>query len=260
MNSGELMVDNIVELKNVKFQYENRIVLMDINLDIKKGEFFGLIGPNGSGKSTLLKILLGLLPLQQGNINLFGKPLHEFREWNKIGYVSQKANSFNSGFPATVFEVVSMGLFGKKGLFKWINKRDKEKIMEVISVVGLSGFEKRTIGKLSGGQQQRAFIARALVNEPQLLILDEPTVGVDVDSTKQFYNLMDKLNKELGITIVLVSHDIGVVTKQVTKLACLNKKLYFHGDPEEFEHSSSVLQKAYGVEVGLVTHHHHMGE
>lgn len=249
-------MDNIIEIKNLSFRYGNINVLDDINMQISRGEFVGLIGPNGSGKSTLLKIILGLLNPQQGEVTLFGHPVNRFNAWDKIGYVSQKANSFNTGFPATVHEVVAMGLYGKKGVFKPLNKLDKEKIRKAIELVGLSEFEKRNIGKLSGGQQQRTFIARALVNDPELLILDEPTVGIDVESTKQFYNLLDNLNKELGITIILVSHDIGVVTKQVTQIACLNKKLHFHGSPEEFDQNQNVLQKIYGVDMGLVNHHH----
>lgn len=253
-------MENIVEIKNLTYSYETGKVLTDLNLDIKQGEFFGLIGPNGSGKSTLLKIILGLIPIQTGEVLLFGKHLNKFKDWNKIGYVSQKANSFNTGFPATVFEVVSMGLYGKKGLFKPLNNLDSQKVKDAIKTVGLTDFEKRNIGRLSGGQQQRTFIARAIVSEPKLLILDEPTVGIDADSTKQFYDLLEKLNKEMGITIVLVSHDIGVVTKQVTKLACLNNSLFFHGSPEDFEQTDQVLQKTYGVEMGLVTHHHHLGD
>lgn len=254
------MSENVVSIKNLTFQYENQTVLRDVNLEIEKSSFFGLIGPNGSGKSTLLKIILGLLPIQKGEVYLFGKPLNKFRVWNKIGYVSQKANAFNTGFPATVFEVVSMGLYGKKGLFKWLSNSDRKKVRDAIKLVGLEELENRNIGKMSGGQQQRTFIARAIVGDPRLLILDEPTVGIDADSTKQFYQLIEKLNKELGITIILVSHDIGVVTKQVTKLACLNKNLFFHGSPEEFDQSREVLQKTYGVNMGLVTHNHHMGE
>lgn len=254
------MSPNVIEIKNLSHKYENLTVLNDINIEIKQGEFFGLIGPNGSGKSTLLKIVLGLIPRQKGEVLLFDKPLERFKDWTKIGYVSQKANAFNTGFPATVFEVVSMGLYGKKGLFKPLNKSDKEKIREVLRVVGLEDLEKRNVGKLSGGQQQRTFIARALVSEPELLILDEPTVGIDAESTKNFYNLLEKLNKEMGITIIMVSHDIGVVTKQVTQLACLNKELYFHGTPDEFDQSEKLIQKTYGVEMGLVTHHHHLGD
>lgn len=251
-----IFVNNIIEIKNLSFRYGNINVLDDINMQIRRGEFVGLIGPNGSGKSTLLKIILGLLTPQQGEVTLFGQSVNRFTDWDKIGYVSQKANSFNTGFPATVHEVVAMGLYGKKGVFKPLNRLDKERIRKAIELVGLSEFEKRNIGKLSGGQQQRTFIARALVNDPELLILDEPTVGIDSESTKQFNNLLNNLNKELGITIILVSHDIGVVIKQVTQVACLNKKLHFHGSPEEFDQNQNVLQKIYGVDMGLVNHHH----
>lgn len=254
------MDDSIIKINDLSFSYGNQTVLKDVNLEIKRGEFFGLIGPNGSGKSTLLKIILGLLPLQKGEVFLFGKPIHKFNEWNNIGYVSQKASSFNTGFPATVTEVVSMGLFGKKGLFRYLSKEDKKKVDEAVNLVDLTDLKKRNIGKLSGGQQQRTFIARALVNEPKLLIMDEPTVGIDSETTKQFYNLLRKLNKEMGISIVLVSHDIAVITKQVTKIACLNRGLHFHGSPAEFEQSQEILQKTYGYEMGLVEHHHNLEE
>ncbi|OEF99377.1 hypothetical protein BHF71_01965 [Vulcanibacillus modesticaldus] len=211
------MTEKVVEIKNLTFRYDNRIILKDINLTINKGEFFGLIGPNGSGKSTLLKLILGLLKLQQGEIILFGKGRDVCQDWDKIGYVSQKANSFNTGFPATVFEVVSMGLIGQKRLFRRLNREDRERVLEVIRLVGLFDLEKRNIGKLSGGQQQRVFIARALVKKPQLLILDEPTVGIDSESTRKFFYLLEKLNKEMGITIIMVSHDIGILNKYVTR-------------------------------------------
>ena len=131
-----------------------------------------------------------MLKPTKGEIQLFDSPISNFNEWPKIGYVSQKANTFNGGFPATVFEVVSTGLFGKMGLFKWMGKQEKEMVKHAINIVGLSGYEKQNIGKLSGGQQQRVFIARAIVSEPELLILDEPTVGVDENSEMQFYQLL----------------------------------------------------------------------
>jgi len=252
-------MDEIIKLINVNFSYGSNNVLKNLNLQVNKGEFLGLIGPNGSGKSSILKIILGFLKPQSGEVLLFNTTVDKFREWHKIGYVSQKANSFNRGFPATVYEVVSMGLFGKKGLFRFLNKKDQEKIYQAIELVGLQPLVKRNISKLSGGQQQRVFIARALVNNPELLILDEPTVGVDTETVRQFYNLLEKLNQDFGITIILVSHDIGVMSKQVNRIACLNKELVFHGKPEDFEKNRGILQKTYGEEMGIIDHHHLVG-
>jgi len=254
------MSQPLIEINHLSFRYGNNQVLNDVYMKVEEGEFFGLVGPNGSGKSTLLKIILGLLQPTSGEVKLFGAPIGRFRDWSKIGYVSQKANSFNRGFPATVEEVVETGLYGRIGLFNRVRKVDRDKVKEALRLVGLEEFAKRNISKLSGGQQQRVFIARAIVSLPRLLILDEPTVGVDTESVHQFYQLMSKLNQELGMTLILVSHDIGMVTEKVTKLVCLNKQLFFHGTPKEFEAQRGVLEDTYGSEMSLVTHHHHLEE
>ncbi|ARK29357.1 metal ABC transporter ATP-binding protein [Halalkalibacter krulwichiae] len=247
-----------IEIEGLSFSYGNQKVLEDITLSIQKGAFLGLVGPNGSGKSTLIKLLLGLLQPQQGKIKLFGERVSKFRHWEKVGFVSQKANSFNSGFPATVFEVVSMGLYGKLGLFRFMNKKHKQLVKEAIAQVGMSDFINKNIGELSGGQQQRVFIARALVSEPELLILDEPTVGVDAKSVRQFYDMLDYLNKEKGITLIMVTHDIGAMTDHVTDVACLNKTLHFHGNTADFE-ANQDLSTFYGHDVHLLTHNHSHG-
>lgn len=248
----------VMEIENLWFHYGNRLVLENINMTLRSGEFLGLVGPNGSGKSTLIKILLGLLKPEKGEIRLFGQPISQFRDWHLIGYVSQKANSFNTGFPATVFEVVSMGLFGKMGLFKWLGKKEKERVHRAIDMVGLSNYAQQNIGKLSGGQQQRVFIARALVSDPELLILDEPTVGVDSLSVEQFYDLLGSMHREMGVSLVLVSHDVGAISSKVNRVACLNKKLHFHGDSKEFEvNRAAIFNKMYGHDVHVLEHHHH---
>ena len=247
-----------VELKNISFHYGNQKVLEHVSLTIKKGSFLGLVGPNGSGKSTLIKLMLGLLPIEQGEILLFGEKASKFRHWEKIGFVSQKANSFNTGFPATVFEVVSMGLYGKIGLFRFLNRKQKQQVKEAIDQVGMSKYLNKNIGELSGGQQQRVFIARALVSQPELLILDEPTVGVDATSVRQFYDMLDHLNKDRGITLVMVTHDIGAMTDHVTDVACLNKTLHFHGNTADFEGNQD-LSTIYGHDVHLLTHNHSHG-
>ncbi|WP_035186153.1 metal ABC transporter ATP-binding protein [Alteribacter aurantiacus] len=250
-------MSNIIEIKDLSFAYHGRNVLEDIDLSIEAGSFLGLVGPNGSGKSTLIKCLLGLVTPERGEVRLFGERLSRFHKWEDIGFVSQKANSFNSGFPATVFEVVSMGLYGKVGLFRFLTKKHKEKVREAIRQVEMEAFMHENIGQLSGGQQQRVFIARALVSEPKLLILDEPTVGVDAKSVKRFYTMLKDLNRNKGITLVLVTHDIGAMTEYVTDVACLNKHLHFHGDTKEYEEQEDdMMSRMYGHDVQIITHNH----
>lgn len=250
--------NEIIEIQDVNYRYDKDNVLENINLTIPKGAFLGLVGPNGSGKSTLIKLILGLLKPQNGGIKLFGNEISQFREWHKIGFVSQKANSFNTGFPATVNEVVASGLTKKLGLFRRLKQSDWKKVSEAIESVGLTSFSDRNIGELSGGQQQRVFIARALVNDPELLILDEPTVGVDAEHVHSFYQMLEELNKRDGITLLLVTHDIGTITDKVTHVACLNKHLHFHGSSKQFEELQiGDVSEIYGHDVHLLTHHHH---
>ncbi|MBP2241645.1 zinc transport system ATP-binding protein [Cytobacillus eiseniae] len=256
----------IIEIKNVSYRYEKEDVLENINLTIQEGVFLGIVGPNGSGKSTLLKLVLGLLKLQKGEIQLFGQDIYRFKDWHHIGFVSQKANSFNTGFPATVYEVVSSGLTKKLGLFKFMKKEDHHKVTKAIESVDLLAFKDKNIGELSGGQQQRVFIARALVSDPKLMILDEPTVGVDAQNVQSFYGMLDKLNKQLGISLLLVTHDIGAISDKITHVACLNKHLHFHGKTEEFEElKKNDMSAIYGHDIQILTHdhehhyHHHGG-
>ncbi len=248
----DYQAENIIDIRSLSFQYGTRTVLENIDLQIKKGTFLGLVGPNGSGKSTLIKCILGLLQPTYGEIKLFNRPIDKFNQWHKIGFVSQKANSFNSGFPASVYEVVSMGLFGKVGLFRFFTKQHKEKVKQAIELVGMTEYSKRNIGELSGGQQQRVFIARALVSNPELLILDEPTVGVDIHSATNFYHMLSNLNKS-GLTLLLVTHDIAAMTEHVNAVACLNKRLHFHGNTKEFQENHG-LSVFHGQEVPLRAH------
>lgn len=250
-------INPIIKVKNLSYKYTKDKVLEDVSLEVPKGAFLAIVGPNGSGKSTLLKLMLGLLKMQTGTIELFGENIRQFKDWQKLGFVSQKANSFNSGFPATVFEVVQSGLTKKIGLLKFPGKADKQKVKKALESVGMFSYQNRNIGELSGGQQQRVFIARSLVSEPQLMILDEPTVGVDSQNVHQFYELLDMLNKKLGITLILVTHDVGTVTDKVTHVACLNKKLHFHGDKETYSSlNEEELSSFYGHDVKLLSHNH----
>lgn len=248
------MGDNIiVELQNVGFSYGARKALEDVSFVVNHGEFVGVIGPNGSGKTTVFKIILGLLHPQQGSVRLFGTRPGSFREWYRIGYVSQEATSFNFGFPATVFEVVIAGTFGRRGLFKSVTERESKAAEEALRLVGLSYCKDRMVGKLSGGQQQRVFIARALVTQPELLILDEPTVGIDIEAQAQFYELLEYLRHEIGLTIMLASHDLGALLPRTTKVLCLNRHLVFCGGPDEFVSRGDLLPE-YGFSLAYGCH------
>lgn len=225
---------NIIELRGVSFGYTEELVLQDIDLAIHRGDYLGVVGPNGGGKTTMLKIMLGLLKPGRGEVLLFGQPLNRFKEWSRIGYVPQKAVNFDVKFPATVQEIVLMGRFGKRGLLRRMTAEDKSKALWALEQVGMQEHKGRLIGDLSAGQQQRVFIARALAGEPEIIFLDEPTAGVDAAAEEKFYALLRKLNADLDLTLVLVSHDIGVIAAEATELAHVNRTLTYHGSPEEF--------------------------
>lgn len=246
----------VICIKNVSFAYQPGIqILKDINLDIYEEDFLGLIGPNGGGKSTLLKLVVGLLPLQHGTIELFGRSVKDFHRWSCIGYVSQKATSFDRRFPATVAEIVAMGRTAQKGFFGVFSKEDKELVDLALEDVDMLKYKNTPLHQLSGGQQQRVFIARALVSNPCFLALDEPTIGIDVRAQEQFYTLLQKLRKEKGLTILLVSHDIDVVVNQANSVACLNQTLIYHGEPQGFA-KGNYFEKLYGKDLRLILHGH----
>lgn len=245
----------LIELQNVSFQYEYTQVLTNISLTVREGDFLALLGPNGSGKSTLLKIILGLLKPTKGTVKLFGEPSSTFKHREWIGYVSQKSNSFNSGFPATVKEVVASGLTKKIGLFKRHLPQQQEKVLESLKAVGMEQFADRNIGELSGGQQQRIFIARALVAEPKLLILDEPTVGIDHENVQSFYNMLTDLNEKHHMTMILVTHDVDTVSNTISHVACLNQTIHFHGYKDDYDSlSDDQLNAWYGHTVRKIHH------
>lgn len=246
---------NIIEIKDISFGYGNEEILKSITLDIHKGDYLGVIGSNGSGKTTLIKIILGLLKPNRGSIKLFGRDINEFKDWSKVGYVPQKATNFDVNFPATVEEVVIMGRYSKRGLFKFIKNEDKQIVEQSLSQVNMSEFKNRLIGDLSAGQQQRVFIARALAGQPEIIFLDEPTTGVDKQSQDDFYQLLQKLNKELHLTLVLITHDVERILKEAMHIACIDHRLVCHSSPEEFLRDNPSLN-LYGHEVKIIEHHH----
>ena len=255
LQEGEKMT-KILEIKNIYFNYAQQLILKDVSLDVYRGDYIGLIGPNGSAKSTLLKLILGILKPYQGSIHVFGEEIEKFKQWGKIGYVSQKAVSFNKSFPATVEEIVGVNLIANNKKNKRKHKKNQTAINEVLEIVKMQDYKKRLIGNLSGGQQQRIFIAKALISQPELLLLDEPTVGVDIASQELFYDIIGKLNKNFKMTIILVSHDIGVITEKVNRVACMgNKKLYIDCADSNvgIEH---FIKDIYGEKIKIIDHHH----
>lgn len=245
----------IVEAKNLSFQYDKVPILSDINITIHEGDFMGIVGPNGSAKSTLLKLLLGILKPQQGLVSLMGESIEKFRDWGDIGYISQSVRSFNTSFPATVNEIIAANLYHEMGFLKFLRKKHHQEIQKVLEIVDMGDYKNRLIGTLSGGQQQRIFIARTLISNPKIIFMDEPLVGVDVASQEKFYTLMEKLNKQLGITLVMVSHDLGVITEYTNRVACVgNQKVFVH-DSKSFNEEQYV-KDVYGEKARLLHHRH----
>lgn len=253
--SDPLSSDPLILVENVSFSFNGLEVIQNVSFAISPGDFLALIGPNGSGKTSLIRIILGILKPSTGRIVLLGEELSQFTQWQRIGYVPQKATHMDPYFPASVREVVAMGLLSKKRFPRLFTRQDEAAIDRALDQVDMKALKNRRIGELSGGQQQRVFIARAIVNGPDVLFLDEPTAGVDADTQARFYEMLADLNRKEGLTIVLITHDFGIITKHVNKVACLNQRLFFHGTHDEFC-SSSVVQELLHGEHHLICHRH----
>ena len=246
--------DSQVVFNNVTFGYGPLPAVEDVAFTVQRGDYVALIGPNGSGKTTLVKLLLGLEDPQRGSVTLFGQDSRNFNQWRRIGYVPQQANAFRMHFPATVAEVVESGEY--KGFSPWaiFRRRVSEATQQSLEAVGMWGLRKRLISDLSVGQQQRVLIARALVHYPELLILDEPTAGVDAAGQEQFFSLLRHVREDLGVTVILVSHDIGLVLQEATNVACINRTLHCYRPADEITNSD--LSHLYGSAVDRVIHRH----
>lgn len=232
----------IIEVKDLCVDYGQIRALDNINLNVKKGEFLGIIGPNGGGKTTLLKVLLGLIKPTKGELKVNNK--------KPIGYVPQFTN-FDRGFPISVLDVVLIGsLEGRIKFFHKFNKNQIKKAEDIMKSLSILDFKDRQISQLSGGQLQKVLIARALMVDPEIMILDEPTASLDANAKTDIYNLLKELNKEK--TIIVVSHDMGVINSYIDTVACLNKNLHYHGDDSKLRQNT--LEKVYGCPVELVAH------
>ena len=236
-----------VEIENLTVKYPDVKAIDNVSFLVNQGDFLGIIGPNGAGKSTLFDTMLGLNTKYEGTIKFFDKDIRKSKSYLKqIGYVPQKP-VFEKNFPATVKDVVRMA---------WTNHSDKQTIDQVLQQVWIHELSDRRIGDLSGGQQQRAFIAKALVNKPKILILDEPVAGVDVQSTEIFYSILKDLNEKQKITIIWSSHDMDAVNKLANKVACLNRTLFFHGESYEFFDNEELVKQYSEASMQQHMHHH----
>jgi zinc transport system ATP-binding protein len=237
---------NLLELKDLSVSVDGRHILHDINLCIQPGETQVIFGPNGGGKTTLLKVMLGLVAPSRGEVTILRE--HPDKGRRHVGYVPQHS-LFDRDFPINVMEVVLTGRLSHTKPFHWYSKADREATAEALREVEMLDFKNRQIGMLSGGQQQRVFVARALVSEPRLLLLDEPMSSVDTPMQAEFYELLERLKQRMPI--VLVSHDISAVSVYVDKIACLNRKLYYHGSKEL---TPEDLETAYQCPIQMIAH------
>ena len=222
-----------VELRGVDFAYEQgRPVLRDVDLTVPSGQLVAVAGPNGGGKTTLIRLVLGLERPSAGEVFLFGEPAHGFSRRSTLGYLPQRAQ-LGTDAPATVREVVAAGRLAAGGLLGPLRRRDRAIVEEAIERVGLADSAARPLNRLSGGQQQRAFIAKALAGEPSLLVLDEPTTGVDAESQEALAALLDRLQRELSVTVLYVSHEFGAIERYVERVVLVRGAVVFDGPPEE---------------------------
>lgn len=247
-----------IEADNLSYSYDGLSALKDVGFMLKEGEYLAVIGPNGGGKTTLVKLLLGILTPTTGAIQIFGRPAADRRARLDVGYVPQRVSAEAVEFPATVREIVESGRTPRHApLSRW-TKADQEAVDHALETLEIADLADRTIGSLSGGQRQRAFIARAVAGEPRILVLDEPTVGVDQAAQEAFRKFLMHANREHGMTIVFVTHDVEFVTREATSVLCLNHALVCHGRPGEYL-KEDFLVRLYGREVKLVEHEHHEG-
>lgn len=247
---------DVLSVHELFFQYNSTEILSNISFRLQGGDYLGIVGPNGSGKSTLIKLTLGLLQSSKGAIKLFGINMANFADWHKVGYLPQRINSLNPHFPATVKEIVGLGLLSAKSYPRRITKNDEKAINNALGLVDILDIKNKLIGELSGGQQQRVLIARALVNEPELLILDEPTTALDPEAREKFFNTLQDLNQHKKVTLIIITHDIGTIGKYASRLLYLDKQVVFYGGFDDFCASSDMANYFGEYSQHVICHRH----
>jgi zinc transport system ATP-binding protein len=246
----------VLSVRKLSFGYGPIEVLTEVTFDVEKGDYIALGGPNGAGKTTLIKTVLGLAGKYSGSAELFGQEVESFRDWGRIGYLPQRVNAFNPLFPATVKEVVGLGLLSQKHFPKRFTRNDSLKIRQTLDLMDISDLENKQVRELSGGQQQRVFLVRSLVSDPSLLILDEPSTALDPHARESFFELIKKLNKDRGITIVLITHDISHIGQYANRLLYLDKSVVFYGRFADFCNSAEMTKYFGQYSQHLICHQH----
>jgi zinc transport system ATP-binding protein len=221
------MTAPLVEVQDVRFAYNGQPALLEVNLTVQPGDFMAMIGPNGGGKTTLLKLMLGLLEPQAGRVRLQGRPPREMS--HRVGYMPQDVH-VNTRFPVSALDVVLMGTLTPERMRIRYTRKDREAARRALARLGMEGYAGHRLGELSGGQRQRIFLSRALVTDPRILFLDEPTASIDTPGQADFYRLLKELNER--VTIIIVSHDLMVISRYVKSVACVNRRLHLHHQPE----------------------------
>jgi len=249
-------MEDIISVEDLSFRYGGNEAVSSVSFSVKKGDYIALVGHNGSGKSTLIKLLLGILKPSTGSVFLFGKDLHDFTHWNKVGYLPQNIGLFNPLFPATVAEVTALGLVSQKKFPKRLTTEDAEQVNQALVQMKITALSNKLVGELSGGQIQRTLLARAIVNQPELLILDEPVSAVDAETRKDFYSYSARLNREKKTTIILITHDISHSGGYANKLLFLDKRIIFYGKFGEFCVSKQ-MEEQFGIEIQHIMCHQH---
>lgn len=246
----------VVTVNGLSLAYQGADALCDVSFAVEKGSYVGIVGPNGSGKSTLVRCILGLARPDRGGVSLFGTPLESFDQWQRVGYLPQGLQHFNPHFPATVAEVVGLGLLAARRFPRRISREDAGTVDRALELMGVGDIRNRLIGELSGGLRQRVLLARALVNEPELLVLDEPTTALDPETRESFYRAISDLNRERGTTVILVTHDSGTIGSYASKLLYLDKRLVFYGGFDDFCGSSEMAEFFGPSSQHLICHRH----
>ena len=244
-----------IEVEGLTITRSGATVISGASFTIGQGDYVGMVGPNGGGKTTLLKALLGIIPVSAGSIRLFGQDIKAFSDWQRVAYVAQDAINFDASFPLTVRELTGLGRITRDSIGRPFSQKDWHAVDEILELMEINDLADRRIGHLSGGQKQRVFVAKALVRDPDILLLDEPVTGVDAETQERFYKKLSDLNEARDLTIIIVSHDLAAVFCRMSVVMCVNRDVYIGGITDDLE-PNEILREVYGDHFHFVFHRH----